>query len=253
MPRALPSTVAVAVLVGALAACVGDDAPAATPSTSRTSRPPASSPPPSVAPTDAPTPTAVPTPEGSVLVRTDAGPGDVAVRRLAPDGTRVTGSWFGTSGGTDVVVVAVASTEGTAFSRDRAAWAWRRRPDLGGWLGAAIAAFPARDGVLGLEGQVADVTGDGDDDALLFALTGGTGACGGWSVVDLATDARVFARDLCDARVSPSSDPAGLLLEEAVYRPGDPHCCPSALRTTVLTYAGDGRWEVASRVRTPLA
>ncbi len=43
----------------------------------------------------------------------------------------------------------------------------------------------------------------------------------------------------------------GLEITEAVYAPGDAHCCPSAFRTTVLTYAGDGRWTVASKTVTP--
>ena len=42
-------------------------------------------------------------------------------------------------------------------------------------------------------------------------------------------------------------DPVGLSIEQAVYRVGDPHCCPSAFKTTVLVYDGDGTWTVASK------
>jgi hypothetical protein len=45
--------------------------------------------------------------------------------------------------------------------------------------------------------------------------------------------------------VDPSADPVGLTLREAVYRPGDAHCCPSKVRTTVLVDA-DGEWQTAS-------
>ncbi len=184
------------------------------------------------------------------------GPEDLAISRLIPEGADVTGSWLGTVGSADVVVLAVAEAGGTALSRDRSLWAWTRRPDLGGWLGRRVVAFPARAGVLGLDGTLADVSGDGSDDALVFALTGGSGACGSWSVFDLTADEgagrRIFSRDLCDARIDPSQHPVGLAITASVYRPGDPHCCPSAQRVTTMIYAGGGRWSTVSDEQTPL-
>ena len=97
----------------------------------------------------------------------------------------------------------------------------------------------------------ADVTGDGSPEALVNEVTGGSGSCGTWRVLDLASGAEIWRRSMCDARVAPSAHPLGLEITEAVYAPGDAHCCPSALRTTVLTYAGDGRWTVASKTVTP--
>ena len=79
------------------------------------------------------------------------------------------------------------------------------------------------------------------------AFTGGSGACARWSVVDVDAADEVFGKDLCDGRIDPSLDPDGLSIEQAVYRVGDPHCCPSAFKTTVLTYEGDGTWTVASK------
>jgi hypothetical protein len=38
---------------------------------------------------------------------------------------------------------------------------------------------------------------------------------------------------------------------EAVFAHGDPHCCPSAMRTTVLTYAGGSTWTTSSETVSP--
>jgi hypothetical protein len=196
-------------------------------------------------------PPTAPRPSGAVLVETDAELDDLDVADLVPARSDVTGRWIGTVDGGDVLVLAVAG-EGDAFSRSRALWLWTRRGDLGGWLGVELARYPVRTGVLTLDVVLADVTGDTDDDALVFALTGGTGACGAWTVHDLARMERVFARDLCDATIDPATDPAGLLVNEAIFRPGDAHCCPSARRQTLLTYAGDGGWTVDRRDVVPL-
>ena len=169
---------------------------------------------------------------------------------LVPNGSDVTGRWIGRADAAEQLVVAVAA-EGDAFARDRALWRWSPAPALDGWLGVALLDYPARRGVLGLDAVVADVTGDRDDDVLAFALTGGSGACGVWSVVDLASTDRIYARDLCDGSIDPSTDPVGLVVTESVYRPGDPHCCPSARRESVLTYEGGG-WEVFRRETTSL-
>jgi hypothetical protein len=72
-----------------------------------------------------------------------------------------------------------------------------------------------------------------------------------WSVVELASATRAYARDLCDGSIDPSSDPVGLVVTESVYRPGDPHCCPSARRESVLVN-DDGEWDVVRRESTPL-
>ena len=63
--------------------------------------------------------------------------------------------------------------------------------------------------------------------------------------VDLATGALVYRSSGCDRTVDPNADPPGLVVREAVYRPGDAHCCPSRVRTTVLVDDG-GTWETSS-------
>jgi hypothetical protein len=236
-----------------VAAACGDGSDATTSPTATTPSAPSVSTSATMSPTSSPdpTPSGSPIPEGAVLVEPDTDPDDLDVDVLAPGTMDVTGTWFGSAAGTDVAVVAAAGA-GDAFSRRRALWVWTRRADLGGWLGVEAAAYPAARGVLGLDAVVADVTGDGDDDALVFALTGGSGACGTWTVLDLAVVDGIFAREVCDASVDPSHDPVGLLVTESVYRAGDPHCCPSARRETVLTYAGDGDWTVERREVTQL-
>jgi hypothetical protein len=85
----------------------------------------------------------------------------------------------------------------------------------------------------------------------VFENTGGSGACGTWSVLVLspAGDDRTYSKDLCDASVELSADPVGIRLVESVYGPGDPHCCPSALRTSILEWNGS-RWRVTSKEET---
>jgi hypothetical protein len=231
----------------------GDGDGDATPIRTPTSAPSTPAIPASTSPSSSPSgpPSASPAPDDAIVFTTEVATRarDLDVAALAPEGTDVTGRWIGASGGDEVLLVAVAG-DGDAFSRDRSLWRWTPAPDLGGWLGIAIASYPTRRGVLNLDAAVADVTGDGNDDALVSALTGGTGACATWSVVDLAEVERIFVRDLCDGSVDPSTEPVGLLVIESVFRAGDPHCCPSALRETVLTYAGNGDWDVDRRETT---
>jgi hypothetical protein len=248
MPRSLALLTACAMLA---TACAGEDATGSPPTSVRSpsgTEVPSS---PSASPTPPDEPSVSPTPDGAVLIETDASVRELDPADLAPPGTDVTGRWIGSVDGTNVLVLAVAG-EGDAFARDRALWRWAPAPDPGGWLGVELVAHPMQRGVLGLDAVVADVTDDGNDDALVFALTGGSGACGTWSVYDLVTADRVFARALCDATVDPAFDPVGLLITGSVYRAGDPHCCPSARRETILTYDGDARWTAASRATTPL-
>jgi len=193
-----------------------------------------------------------PTPDDAVLVSIspDTRAADVDVDALAPDRSDVTGRWIGRVGATEQLVVAVAG-EGDAFARDRSLWRWTPDASLDGWLGVPVLEYAAGRGVMNVDAVVTEVTGDCDDDALVFALIGGSGGGGIWSVVDLASTRSVYRRDLCDGTIDPSADPVGLVVRESVYRQGDPHCCPSARRETVLTYDdADGRWTVFRRETT---
>lgn len=179
-------------------------------------------------------------------------PGDVPVAALIPIGAEVTGSWTTPTADGDAIVVAWAVPGDDPFRQDTGIVAWRRFQDGGlPWRPVWGEAFSAkRDPMLGVSSQLADVTGDGSADALVFAEQGGSGGCGRTLVVDLATGQEIFHQDGCDRRVDPSVDPVGLTITEAVYAPGDPHCCPSSVRTTTLVYTG-GRWQRASSTTAP--
>jgi hypothetical protein len=147
---------------------------------------------------------------------------------------------------------------------DQIAVAWRRSsdpfaPEVGfvvwqragpgedvGWR--AVYAFTDRPsaGVLGLRVVPADLTADGIDDLLTQEQRGGSGACATWRVIASADGGadEIFRRDACDTEISAVD--GGLEIREAVYEPGDPHCCPSAYRTTVLEWFGRAWVEVSS-------
>jgi hypothetical protein len=85
------------------------------------------------------------------------------------------------------------------------------------------------------------VTGDGSDDLVVFAATGGSGACGMYLVIDLAAGRPIHRLpSVCDTSLIPDPSIPGLVLTQAEFAPGDPHCCPSAVLTTTLTYDGEG-------------
>ncbi len=106
--------------------------------------------------------------------------------------------------------------------------------------------------LLAIQGITGDATGDGSADALLFEATGGVGNCGRWRVIDLAAGVQRWLRETCDAQIDISVDPPGLVLTETVYEPGDPHCCPSSIRTSVLAYRAPDRFVAISEEAVPL-
>jgi hypothetical protein len=175
------------------------------------------------------------------------GPGDVPVAALVPLKAQVTGSWRASTAAGDAIVVAWEIPGRDPFRSDRGIVAWRRFDDGGApWRPVWGHAYPIGHApVENVSAQIADVTGDGSEDAVVLAETGGSGACGATSVVDLATGAVVYRSSGCDRTVDPNADPPGLVVREAVYRPGDAHCCPSTVRTTVLVDTG-GTWQTAS-------
>ena len=212
---------------------------------------------------DSPVVTASPTPATSPLpslppglppsFENDVPAGDVPAAALIPIGAEVTGHWETSTSVGDAIVVAWSVPGQDPFRQDRGIAVWRRFADGGlPWRPVWGTAFPARrDPLLGLSAQVADVTGDGSSDAIVFAERGGSGGCGITLVVDLASGTEVFREEGCDRRVDASVDPVGLTITEAVFAPGDPHCCPSSVRTTTLVYV-DGAWERASSTTSPL-
>jgi hypothetical protein len=164
----------------------------------------------------------------------------------------VTGSWFVRTVAGDGIVVAWEAPGSDPFRTDRGVVVWRHTGEPALWRPVFAVGYRAdRHPVLGITAATGDVTGDGSEDALVFAETGGSGVCGIYLVVDVATGTQAFHRSVCDTTIAPSSDPEGLLVTEAVYAHGDPHCCPSATRTTVLRRDPDGAWITASETTVP--
>jgi hypothetical protein len=180
----------------------------------------------------------------------DVPAGDVPTDALVPGGTEVTGSWYATTSSGESIVVAwdEPGPDPSDPFLPRGIAVWRRFDDGGApWRPVYGVAYAKRAGIYAIASVIGDMTGDGSDDALVFAETGGSGACGTYDVLDLASATRVFDKQVCDTQITPSANPAGLTIIEAIYAHDDPHCCPSATRTTVMTYAADGAWHVASR------
>jgi hypothetical protein len=181
----------------------------------------------------------------------DVPAGDVPTDALVPSDTEVTGSWYATTSAGEAIVVAWAEP-GTDLVVARGVAVWRRFDDGGApWRPVYGVAYPKNAGVYAITTVIGDVTGDTSEDALVFAVTGGSGGCGTYDVLDLASGTQVFDEQVCDTQITPSADPAGITVIEAVYAPDDPHCCPSATRTTVMTYGDDGTWHVASHQTIP--
>lgn len=172
---------------------------------------------------------------------------------LIPGRTDVAGTWFAQTSAGDAIVLAWQGRGPDPFRLDHGLVVWRRFTDGGApWRPVFGETYPAAGTpVLGITATTQDVTGDGSEDALVFAETGGSGGCGIYSVLDLAAGTMVYRRSVCDTQIAPSTQPVGLSLTQAVYAPGDAHCCPSAIRETVLTFGEDGAWHTASSTTSP--
>jgi hypothetical protein len=182
----------------------------------------------------------------------DVGAGDVPAAALIPLGADVTGSWDASTSAGEAIVVAWSVPGPDPFQLERGIVAWRHFDDDGApWRPVWGQRYPPRrEPLQNLTAQVTDVTADGSDDALVLAETGGSGACATVSVIELSTGTRAYRSSGCDRTVEPSSDPVGLRIREAVFAPGDAHCCPSRVRTTVLVDEG-GSWQTASSTTEP--
>jgi hypothetical protein len=208
-------------------------------------------PPSAVVPTQAPSPDTVPAdvpPSFDGAVAAD----NVPAAALIPIGATVSDSWTTPAG--DVKAVAWEYPGTDPFRQDRGVAVWHRYDDAGAaWRPVWGAEFSSKNEnpVLGVDARFADVTGDGTADAVVFASVGGSGGCGTTLVVDIAAAAQVYRSQGCDRAIDPSSDPVGLRIREAVYASGDPHCCPSSFRETVLVYE-DGAWRTATSSVSPV-
>jgi hypothetical protein len=246
---------AVLVLTAVTAIACGYGSDAAIPSGTPAATPASTTPPPSpsgASTTIASTPPP-PSPSGPPSAfGEDLPAGDVPLTSLVPAGTEPAGSWFAQTAAGDAIVVAWQAPGGDPFRTDRGFTVWRHTDDpMAPWRPVYAVSYPAdRHPVLGITSAIGDVTGDGSQDALVFAETGGSGGCGTYVAVDAAAGTRAFHRTVCDTTIEVSSDPPGLVVTEAVYAHGDPHCCPSAMRTTVLQRDASGGWTTVSRTTT---
>jgi hypothetical protein len=127
---------------------------------------------------------------------------------------------------------------------------WQRPGAEQDWR--AVYAFTTRpaSGVLGTSVEAGDLTRDGIEDLLTLEQRGGSGACGTWRVVESRPGAprETFRLTACDTEVTIAG--GDLEVREAVFDADDPHCCPSAVRTTTLRWNGQ-RWERTSRTTEP--
>jgi hypothetical protein len=203
------------------------------------SAPPA---PESPTPSPEPDPSAMPT-----SVAADLSPSAIPPEDLVPAGADVTGEWFAITERGVMVLIAWVEPGADPFRLPRGFAVWRRYEATPHWRSDLVEWHGPEDEIQQIQVTTADVTGDGSDDALVFRGTGGSGACGHWSTIDLARLKETYRRDLCDGHLEPGPPGSpGLVLTESVYRQGDAHCCPSAIRTTTLTWAG-GAWRVTDK------
>jgi hypothetical protein len=125
---------------------------------------------------------------------------------------------------------------------------WQRFADPPIWRAVYAFTDAPRKGVFGIRVDAGDVTGDRTPDLLSFEDVGGSGACGAYRVIasTVGDASEIFRRDTCDTEIGISR--GDLRVREAIYRPDDPHCCPSAFRTTVLRWNGASWEETSSEV-----
>ena len=177
----------------------------------------------------------------------DLEPRELPVEKLVPSGADVTGRWVGSTDLGAVVLVAWVEP-GSDFSRLPGGFAmWVRYDSPPYWRAGLIERHDADDAIQGIDMSTTDLTGDRSDDALVFEGVGGSGACGRWLVIDLIRREETFRREICDGRIDPGPPGApGLVLTESLYREGDAHCCPSAMRETTLRWSGRA-WRVTGK------
>ena len=172
--------------------------------------------------------------------------GDLAP--LAPPGATVGPEWLLSAPRDPLDQIAFTWRRGDdPFALEQGFVVWQ--PFGSAWR--AVYAFTDRpsEGVLGVTYETGDLTEDGIDEALTFEQTGGSGACGTWRVVSPFPGgaSEVFRRSTCDTEVRIVG--GALEVRAAVFEPGDAHCCPSRMRTTVLGWDGS----VFTRASTEIA
>ncbi len=230
-------------VVLAIGAC-GTEPPATPTPTSASPTPsPSTSPEPSVSPSPSP----IPEPEPGQMPSTfaeDLEPSELPLDELVPEGADVTGQWFAFTADGVVVLVAWVEPGSDAFLLPRGFALWHRHASSPHWRVGLVERHDADAGIQEIQMSTTDLTGDGSDDALIFEGVGGSGACGSWLVLDVSREKQTYRRQLCDGRIDPAPPGSpGLVVTRSVYREGDAHCCPSAMRETTLAWTGRA-WRV---------
>jgi hypothetical protein len=239
--RRLPVLVIVSLALAATA-CGGNDA--VVPSMTL---PP--SPPPSPSPSVAPTPTPSPSPPTAPELQLPADapttfadplePDALPPEALVPPGASVTSTWTMTPPDDPIALIGVAWSRGPdPFAAEHGFVVWERFEQSPPWR--AVYGFsdqPKKD-VVGVRFSLDDLTADGIQDALTFEDTDGSGACGIWRVISPTAGAatEIFRQQTCDTQIIASA--GTLKIRQAVFAPGDAHCCPSSFHVTILRWNG---------------
>jgi hypothetical protein len=244
----------VLVFAAALAAC-DEDGPATTPtprpSPSVTSGPSESeAPEPTVSPSSEPSPTPRPIPPAwAVPIDDDVDPEALEDEALIPPDAQLTDRLTlpAASGIPDGVAVAYV-LGADPFSAEHGFALWQRFDEAPAWSVVLAFVDPPRTGILSIRLEAGDLTADGHPEILAFEDRGGTGACGTWRVIAPAPGAaaEVFRRTTCDTQIRISGDV--LEVREAIFEPGDPHCCPSSFRLSTLRWNGLRFREITSEI-----
>jgi hypothetical protein len=240
------------ILAAALAACDegGMTTPPTTPpSPSATTGPSeTATPEPTTSPEPSPSPRPIP-PAWAAPIEEDLDPQALPDDALVPPEAQLTDRiTLPTASGVPDGVAVSYVVGADPFAAEHGFALWQRFDEAPAWSVVLAFVDPPREGILGIRLDGGDLTGDGHPEVLTFEDRGGTGACGTWRVIAPAPGAaaEVFRRTTCDTQIQIAGDV--LEVREAVYEPGDPHCCPSAFRLSTLRWNGSRFRQIASRI-----
>lgn len=85
----------------------------------------------------------------------------------------------------------------------------------------------------------ADLTGDGQDEAVVPIASGGTAGDIGFAVFTLRNGALDELLSKAEGRVALDVEEGQLVETQPIYGPDDPNCCPSQLRKIYYRWDGD--------------
>jgi hypothetical protein len=167
---------------------------------------------------------------------------------LVPAGSSVGRSAVLSAPADPIDQVAASWVSGEPPARRSGLIVWQRADGQPAWRAVYAFTDPRNRGVFGIAVEQGDLTGDGVPDLLTLEDVGGSGACGTYRVI-ASTAGRateILRRDVCDTEIQIAR--GDLRVREAVFEPTDPHCCPSAFRTTILRWNGSDWKEISSAV-----